>query len=116
MRFQAIIFNTFCPNFITNGIFGNNLCYRKEKRGVFLEDYKKLSQLKIGEKGLIESVNTSGPLCERMTDMGMVKGVLIECAAADPFGSMKAYKFHSSTVAIRKKDAEKIILKIPKKF
>lgn len=70
----------------------------------------KLSQLKPGECGVIISVGTSGRLKQRMNDMGIICGARIFAVRSAPFGDPFEYRIHGSRLALRRKDAEKIIV------
>lgn len=68
----------------------------------------KLSQLKPGEKALIESVGLSAGLSRRLIEMGFSKGSEVEVAIKGVSKHLKAYKIKNTLVAIRDETAEKI--------
>ncbi len=69
-----------------------------------------LSHLKPGEHGVIISVGTSGRLKQRMNDMGIICGARIFAVRRAPFGDPFEYRIHGSRLALRRTDAEKIIV------
>ncbi len=72
---------------------------------------KALSDLKIGESGVIESIEVKGILKRRMIDMGMTKGSTIKVEKVAPMGDPIDIKVKDFHVAIRKSDARNIYVK-----
>lgn len=68
----------------------------------------KLSELKIGEKGKVVSVNAHEDLLCRFIDIGIIVGTVIKCVAVSPQGDPKAYLIRGATIAFRNRDAQLI--------
>ena len=71
---------------------------------------KCLSELRVGECGKIKRLEVSGSLRRRFLDIGFMQGTRIECVGKSPFGDPRAYFLRGCEIAIRQKDAEKIIV------
>lgn len=70
---------------------------------------KILSDLKIGEKGLIDEINIDEiPL--KLLEMGCLPGNLIELIQIAPLGDPYYFNINDSHVAIRKETAKEIII------
>lgn len=67
----------------------------------------KLSQLRPGECGTVTEI-ASGPLTQRLRDLGLTDGTAITCVFTSPLGDPCAYSFRGSVIAMRKKDASAV--------
>lgn len=67
-----------------------------------------LDLLKIGEKATVIAIRCEGFLRTRLTDLGLLPGILIEPVMRSPMGDPTAYSIRGSVVAIRKEDAAQI--------
>jgi Fe2+ transport system protein FeoA len=74
---------------------------------------KSLDLLSVGEKGLIQSINTDYVTKERLESLGLITGVEIEVIRKSPLGSIKIYKCLNTLVAIRNEIAVKIQVEVP---
>lgn len=74
--------------------------------------FKTLSSLKIGEKGTILGIAKAlrGQQRRRLMDLGIVPGTKIEAELESLTGDPVAYRVRGTTVALRKKQTEKIYL------
>lgn len=70
----------------------------------------KLTDLKIGEKGKIQTLDLDPEMTRRLWDLGFTKGTEIEAVQSSPSGDPVAYKIRGTIFAVRKKDAKKIEL------
>lgn len=70
-----------------------------------------LSELKIGEQGVILENKTSGALKQRFMDMGITKGIPIKIVKIAPLGDPIEIEIRGYNLSIRKDDAKKIIIK-----
>lgn len=70
-----------------------------------------LSSLTIGDKVKIEKIDDSLELKERLVDMGFTKDSEIECILKACFNGPIAYRIKNTTVALRRGDASKILVK-----
>lgn len=74
--------------------------------------FKTLSSLKIGEEGIILGIAKAlrGQQRRRLMDLGIVPGTKIEAELESLTGDPVAYRVRGTTVALRKKQTEKIYL------
>ena len=72
---------------------------------------KTLSDLKVGETAIIDSINVTGILKRRMIDMGITKGCEIKVEKFAPLGDHIDIRVKDYHIAIRKSDAKNIIVK-----
>jgi DtxR family Mn-dependent transcriptional regulator len=74
--------------------------------------FKTLSSLKIGEAGTILGIAKAlrGQQRRRLMDLGIVPGTKIEAELESLTGDPVAYRVRGTTVALRKKQTEKIYL------
>lgn len=70
-----------------------------------------LSSLTIGDKVKIDRIDDSLELKERLVDMGFTKDSEIECILKACFNGPIAYRIKNTTVALRRGDASKILVK-----
>ncbi len=68
----------------------------------------KLSELKPGEKGQIEKVAGAGAIKRRITDMGVIKGSLIEVVRVAPMGDPMDVRIKGYHLSLRKIEAADI--------
>lgn len=73
---------------------------------------KTLNILKIDEEGIVEDVLSTNP---RLKDLGIVKGTRVRCLLKSPLGEPKAYLIRGAVFALRREDAEGILIKEPYK-
>ncbi|NLL76842.1 MAG: ferrous iron transport protein A [Clostridiales bacterium] len=69
-----------------------------------------LNTLKPGEKGRICGFSLAEDITRRLQDMGLVRGVNVECAYRSPFGDPTAYLVKGAVIAIRSKESKKITI------
>lgn len=67
-----------------------------------------LNELKNGEKAVIIKIKGRGLFLKRITEMGFVKGHIVEAIKAAPFNDPVQYKILSSEISIRRSDASLI--------
>lgn len=70
-----------------------------------------LSSLNIGDKVKIEKLEDDLEIRGRLLDMGFTKNSEIECILKSCFNGPVAYKIKNTVIALRKKDASKILVK-----
>lgn len=80
--------------------------------GEGMEKKKTLAQLEVGETGLVIGLGGRGGVRRRMLDLGLTEGTRVSCIGRSPLGDPSAYLVRDKMIAIRKEDAEDIILKI----
>lgn len=70
-----------------------------------------LGGLLIGQKARVEGLLAKGKERRRMLDLGIVNGTTIEALQKSPSGDPVAYFIRGTVIALRKEDANKIIVK-----
>lgn len=76
------------------------------------EEIKKLSEVPIGSKVIVENILSDDKSKDRLLDLGVIKGTIIEVLQKSPFGDPIAYFIKGAVIALRNEDAEKITVKI----
>lgn len=71
-----------------------------------------LGELEIGDKCVVKSLKSKGRDRRRMLDLGIVTGTEIEVILKSYSGSPKAYLIRGALIALRKEDANKVIVKL----
>ncbi len=69
-----------------------------------------LDRLPLNSCGKIVSLNCSGPIHRRLLDLGFVQNTPIKAVFKSPFGEPTAYEVRGFTIALRKEDANNIIV------
>lgn len=70
-----------------------------------------LNSLPMGKKCTVWSLLSQGILRRRMLDLGLVKGTKITSLQKSPWGNPAAYYIRGSVIALRKEDADKIVVR-----
>ena len=94
---------------VTNTVFSkyNDIVYIRAKERTALEHKKSLAFLPVGEKARVLSVENGGNMKRRLQDLGVIRDTEIGCV----LDSIKVYMIRGAYIAIRKSDAEQILLK-----
>lgn len=71
---------------------------------------RRLSELEAGDAGQISKLLITGSMRRRLLDIGMSPGTVVSCIGKSPFGDPSAYLVRGCAVAIRKRDADGIII------
>lgn len=69
-----------------------------------------LAQLPLNQNGKIEQIECEEGIKRRLLDLGLVKGTKIVPILISPSKDPRAFLVRETIIAIRKEDAEKIIL------
>ena len=85
--------------------------HHHQKSTVQQNGRRPLSELKPGERGVIESVETSPDIVYKLMEMGLGPGEPIRFIREAPFGDPLVYEIMSYRLAIRKSEADRIFLK-----
>lgn len=72
---------------------------------------KKLCELTDGECARVAALETGAQLTGRLTELGLLPGTAVRCRLRAPSGSPIVYEIRGASVAIRRKDAEKITVR-----
>ena len=70
----------------------------------------KLSETKIGDTAVVVGLEESGPNTLRLMEMGIVPGVQISVIKSAPLGDPLEIRVRGYNLAIRKKDADSILI------
>lgn len=71
-----------------------------------MENIGSLSQLKVGQAAVINSVCAGGSMQRRLLDMGFTKGAVVKCLYKSPYGDPTAFMIRNAVVALRNEDAQ----------
>jgi len=76
-------------------------------------DVRHLSTLAVGESAMVHGLSPScyGPERRRLLDLGLVPGTAIRCEFRSPFGSPRSYLVRGTMLALRREQAEKILVR-----
>ena len=69
-----------------------------------------LYDLNINKPAKINSLNSSNVFSNRLSEMGVLPGSLVRVVKKNPFGGPIEIKLNNSYLAIRKEDAELILI------
>ena len=70
-----------------------------------------LSDLGVGQRGIVDEINICGDMRRRLLDIGLVKNTVVECVGESPGKDPLAYLIRGAVIAIRKKDSRFVSLK-----
>lgn len=69
-----------------------------------------LSDLREGESGYVTEVNARPAMSGRLADLGLVRGTRVTCMLRAPAGDPCAYLIRGALIALRRRDAEGVLL------
>lgn len=69
-----------------------------------------LNNITVGQTAVISEILNTGSMRRRLLDMGLIPGTKVECVGKSPSGDPKAYLIRGAVIAIRKEDAEQILI------
>ncbi len=75
-----------------------------------MKSEKRLSELCVGECALVGSLAIGGSMRRRFLDIGLSPGTRVRCIGKSPLGDPSLYLVRGCRIAIRKRDAEGIII------
>ena len=73
---------------------------------------KKLSELKIGEIGIVKSVNCEVTVKRRLCDMGLLAGVEVKVIRFAPLFDPMQIEIRGYNLALRKHEASQILVEV----
>jgi ferrous iron transport protein A len=79
------------------------------------KEFKLLGTFKPGEKGTVEKLTVLGPLRRRLLDMGITPGTEITFNKVAPLGDPIEIRLRGYVLAIRKTEAETVLMKMETK-
>ena len=71
---------------------------------------KRLSELSVGQSGLVLCLLSEGSMRRRLLDVGICPGTRVVCVGRSPFNDPSAYLVRGGEIAIRGRDAKDIII------
>ena len=121
MQVKMIEINNERITFLANGeevilapLFAKNITISPIKEEVTVKGkFVKLSSLSIGEKGVVLGISKRcrGHQRRRLMDLGVVPGTIIEAEMKSIGGDPVAYRIKGASIALRKKQADRIFMK-----
>lgn len=70
-----------------------------------------LSSLECGSGAVVSALNTEGAMRRRLMDMGFTPGSSVRALFRSCSGEPVAYLIHDTVIALRKEDAQSVIVK-----
>ena len=69
-----------------------------------------MSALRDGESGYVIQLDAGPAMEQRLADLGLIRGTRVTCVARSPAGDPCAYLIRGAVIALRRGDAEGILL------
>ncbi len=69
-----------------------------------------LCDIEVGERAVVERLETEGSMRRRLLDIGLCKGAVVECVGKSPMGDPRAYLIRGAIIAIRSYDSKTVIV------
>lgn len=70
-----------------------------------------LNELSVGEKALIDALESKGSMRRRLLDIGLIENTEIECIGRSPSGDPSAFLIRGAVIAIRSEDCKDILIR-----
>ena len=70
-----------------------------------------MSDMTPGQRAEVTELQTMGSMRRRLLDIGLVPGTMVECVGQSPGGDPKAYLIRGAATAIRREDAQTVLLR-----
>lgn len=70
-----------------------------------------MNQLKEGQYGYVDIINTYGSIRRRLQDIGLIHGTKIKCVLKSPKNDPMAYLIRGAVIALRNEDAQKVFIR-----
>jgi len=71
-----------------------------------------LNKLKVGQRGIVVSVKSTGPVKRRLMDMGLVPGSEVKVLRVAPLGDPVEFQVKGYSLSLRKSEAKNIIVEL----
>lgn len=72
--------------------------------------FSTLNKLKVGSLASVFALDSKGPIRQRLQDLGLIPGTLLECLYSSKGNDISAYLVRGSVIAIRCEDAKNIVI------
>lgn len=69
-----------------------------------------LSDMNTGDTATIDRLLSDSCMRRRLQDIGLIEGTCVECIMKSPAGDPIAYQIRGAVIALRKEDAENILI------
>ncbi len=69
-----------------------------------------LNQLRQGQTAVVTEIGLNGAMRRRLYDLGLIPGTCVERLQTGPSGSPIAYAVRGAAIALRRADAQRIIV------
>ncbi len=77
-----------------------------------MERFIPLHHLALGSCGKVRQLTADGNTRRRMMDLGLICGTTVEALQKSPSGDPVAYEIRGAVIALRSKEASKIIVEV----
>ena len=71
---------------------------------------KNLTDLHVGERAQVVSLQNESNIKRRLQDLGLVEGTRVNCIQKCPHGDMVAYGIRGAIIALRAEDAVSVLV------
>ena len=72
----------------------------------------RLCDLNVNDRAEVVEVSADGDIRRRFLDIGLIEGTEVECIGKSPSGDPSAYFIRGAAIAIRKKDAAEVLVRL----
>ncbi len=72
------------------------------------KEYKRLCELRVGQRGVVYALENGGAMRRRLLDIGLTPGTVTICVGRSPGGDPAAYLIQGAVIAIRDADASAV--------
>lgn len=73
---------------------------------------KKLSDMKVGETGIIVNIVGKGPLLRRMLDMGLIRETKVKVIRRAPLGDPIEFEVKGYNLSLRRDEADHVFVEV----
>ena len=77
-----------------------------------VSEINRLSALPEGARGILFRLELPPARAEALIRLGLIPGTELRCIRRSPFGDPTIYRFRGTSAALRRSDAERIIIKV----
>ena len=77
-----------------------------------VSEINRLSALPEGARGILFRLELPRARAEALIRLGLIPGTELRCLRRSPFGDPTIYRFRGTSAALRRSDAERIIIKV----
>lgn len=71
-----------------------------------------LTDMETGDTAIVERLLSGSDMRRRLQDIGLIEGTCVECIMKSPGGDPIAYQIRGAVIALRKEDAENILISV----